>query len=239
MSNFFPDTRWSLVKMARDPRTEVAERALEELWSIYEIPIRKTLQRTCPRGLDPDDLVQDFFLHSRRSKVFERADNNIGSLRSYLGKILENFLRTKIKFEKRECRDRSRLVHIEDIRTDGEFPPEEWDGEQFYRVYDREWATDLVRSVRGKLQDRYRARGKEELFLRLFPFIGTATGEITDELEAIETDLSVSKEHLSVLRSRMRKRFQIAFAEAVRETLPAGEDWEDESKYLRRVLAES
>lgn len=239
MSRLFPETRWGLVKLARDSRSEVAEKALEELWLIYQVPIRKTLQKTCPPSLDPEDLFQDFFLLSRRQQVFQKADHSKGSLRSYLCKALENFLRSKIRYEKSACRDRSREVSIEEVRDDGEFPPDEWDSDRFCRVYDREWARELVESVKETLRVSYQSRGKEDLFLRIFPFLDKLTEEIPEELRSIEDEFSISTENLRVIRSRLKKRFKIAFSEAVRDTTSDEDDWKSENRYLQQVLSDS
>jgi RNA polymerase sigma-70 factor (ECF subfamily) len=98
-------------------------------------------------------------------------------------------------------------------------------------AYERQWAKALIAQAMGRLEARYAAEGKREVFAAL-------KGEALEEADdgGGGTALSAGAQRVAV--HRLRKRFSEALRSVVMDTLPAGGDVEAELRELAVALKE-
>ena len=102
-------------------------------------------------------------------------------------------------------------------------------------AYERQWAKALIAQAMTRLEARYMAEGKRDVFAAL-------KGEALDEAECSGfsdtegTGLSAGARRVAV--HRLRKRFSEALRGVVADTLPADGDVEAELRELAGALKE-
>lgn len=231
-----PDTRWSLVQRVQsgDPK---ALGALGELMKLYREPL---IVYALGRGESPsnvEDAVQGFYemLISRGS--MQSISQERGRLRSFLRSSFERFLidqwnkRSAVKrgggrqhlsleHEQEEHHLLSELAH--------DLTPE--------KLYDRRWVLTLLGRVMDSLQENYRRRGKEEIFLALK---GALEWQST-EFSYAEAGGKINMNENSVKQAvfRMRKKFGELLRWEVVQTVGDPSDVESELRDLLRALGD-
>lgn len=90
----FPTTSWSRLRQLAGASEDTRMRIYGELYQIYWFPIFVRLR--AERRYDPEaanDMVQEFFLYCMNERIFERANQDKGRFRDYIGAVLMNFTR--------------------------------------------------------------------------------------------------------------------------------------------------
>ena len=90
--DIFVTTRWTVVLAAAGGSTPHAERALEEICSIYWFPLYAYIRRRGHSAEDAEDLAQEFFRQLLGHRWIEDVDRNKGKLRAFLITALKHFL---------------------------------------------------------------------------------------------------------------------------------------------------
>jgi RNA polymerase sigma-70 factor (ECF subfamily) len=186
---------------------------------------------------DARDLTQGFFADLIESRAYARADREKGRFRSFLLGTLKHFIA--------DVRDRGRalkrgggmiLQNLDDKAT-AEAEAQiaratKWQAEE---VYDREWATLLLRHALDRLAQECALAGKAELLSHLMPYL-SATEESTIPYEEMARR---SHRPVTTLRSdvaRLRRRYRAILREVVRDTVFEAAEVDEELRYLCRVL---
>jgi DNA-directed RNA polymerase specialized sigma24 family protein len=236
----FASTRWSIVLQAGDSASASAQShdALSELCRIYWRPLYLFLRREGYGADDAQDLTQGFFANLIKTRSYARADREKGRFRSFLLGALKHFaadMRDHDHAQKRgggfvpEQLDDKAIAEAE-ARVGG---TSNWDSGQ---VYDREWATSLLRQTLDRLAQECAFAGKGELFGYLKPFLSAS------EEQTIPYDEIARRSHrpVTTLRSdvaRLRTRYRAILREEVRGTVANGSDVDEELRYLCATLA--
>ncbi len=176
-----PTTQWSLIARLKGDDAGQASAALDELCRAYHYPLYCQIRR---RGLphhDAEDALHEFLSKLLRKDTFGVAEAEKGRLRSFLQVALRRFLNS---WQRDQQRMHEREISQEAIAAiagaEGRFELDERaHHESPDRLYDRQWAQELMGLVMQRLRARYVAKGREALFETLRPVL-ISGGSLTD-----------------------------------------------------------
>lgn len=236
----FPPTRWTRVRQyaSADPDGD-AKRALERLCRDYWFPLYAYARRRGSREEDAQDLVQGFFVHVIRTRLFGKADPEAGRLRSFLLKSFVNYSaseHTRSRAMRRggtaewvtvdwELAERS-LAQLADTAA----TPEE--------LYDRNWGMEMLQRTLYWLEKEYAETGRAALFEALRPFLSLdPPGPAATAAAGARLGLSAEAMRQSV--HRVRTRFGKSLRGLISDTLdsPTEAEVDFEMETLRRAVA--
>ena len=225
----FAPTRWSLVARARGTTPE-ARAALSELCEAYWRPVFETLRRRHGTDDEAREWAQEFFAHVLAGGRLEGADPSRGRFRSYLLGALRHF--------ESDLRERARRlkrgggVPTASLSEDGIDEPATA-GLDPVR-FDREWALTVVERALATVESDLRTAGKSAHFERLKPAL---VGSELPSPANLARELGLTEGALKVAIHRLRRRFREAVRAEIGQTLPDGDDGQEELRYLIEVLA--
>lgn len=184
-----PTTQWTLVARLNCGDMEHARAALDELCCAYHYPLYCQIRR---RGLDhhdAEDALHDFLAKLMRNDSFGMADREKGRLRTFLGTALQRFLSNWQRDQhSKHGREVSREALEAIAEVEGRFElDEDAHHESPDRLYDRQWAHELMNMVMQRLRSRYSDNGRAGLFDALRPVLlsgGSLNDHDSDELAA-------------------------------------------------------
>lgn len=232
----FPSTRWTLIARISGGDPAEREAALAEVCALYWPPVYAFIRSQGHPPHDAEDLTQGFFATFLKRDHFSGRTRESGRLRSYVLSSVKHFLVSEARMAKRQKRGggsrplsldagegeaRCQTVEATDLRS-----PD--------LLFERQWAATLLENALLRLQENYRAKGKEPLFARLRPFL--RTDEAPSPPCEIAAELGLSAAALRIALHRLRLKYQQCLLEEVTATLEEGEDPEEEVRYLRSLF---
>ncbi|HRK13704.1 MAG TPA: hypothetical protein PK490_05420 [Prosthecobacter sp.] len=186
-----PTTHWSLIARLKGADSREARAALDDLCRAYHYPLYCQIRRHGLSHHDAEDVLQEFLLKLLRLDTFGIADAEKGRLRTFLLVALRRFLSNwRRECWRRQEREVSRecLEHLAGVeqrfQLDAEAHRESPD-----RLYDRQWARELMSRVVERLRVLYERKGREAVFEALRP--GLLQGGSLAGLESGQTALSL------------------------------------------------
>ncbi len=231
----FRTTRWSVVRAAGAADSETSRAALETLCNDYWYPLYTFSRRRGMSDEDAQDLVQGFLTRLLEKRDLGGADPERGRFRSYLLGAMKHFL----SHERERAGARKRGGDVEILPIDfgdaadryGREPVERMTPE---RLFERQWAVLLLERAMQRLAHEYAARGQEELFEGLAPFLtGDEGGDSRSELGR---NLGLSRGAVDVAVHRLRKRYREAVRREIADTVDGPEQVDGELRALRAAL---
>jgi RNA polymerase sigma factor (sigma-70 family) len=221
----FATTRWSLVRKAAAPGAE-RPKALGELISRYEPAIRSQLSKYRVAGSDADDLYQEFVAGLIEREFAQKADPQRGSFRAYLSSALRYFIANELRGVLADKRGGG-IVHVADdaaleVAT-SEPRPEE--------TFDAEWATLVLTQAVAELRREAAARGKEDLYLALEPYLVEDAEH--DAYVKIGEAFGARANSIAVAVHRLRARYRTLVRSIVLDTVEDEEALERELGIFR------
>jgi DNA-directed RNA polymerase specialized sigma24 family protein len=203
----FRTTHWSVVSVAGDAGSPLAQAALETLCARYWYPIYAQIRRCGHSPHDAQDLAQEFFALLLRRQSIAAADRNKGRFRTYLLGALKYFL-----LDQRDHRStQKRGGQCEIISLDAD-QAEQWLNHEDERVaspereFDRRWSITLLDRAFRRLEEEYAAHGKAALFAELKPFLAHQSESGAYAAPAQRVGLTASAFGVAVHRFRARYR---------------------------------
>lgn len=221
----FAETQWSLVRAAADESCPKAAAALATLCERYWPPIFVYVWR---RGLsreDAKDLTQAFFEEILRKKTFANANEAKGKFRAYLMGALHNFMANdwhKARARKRGSEET--ILSLEEAAArycevaDPGLTPE--------KAFDYHWWLILLDEGLKRLEEKYKARGKERLFLVIKPYL-TAEFDATAR-ERVARELETSLNAAEALVYRIRQQYAACVRAELAHTVTDEEELKQE-----------
>ena len=230
----FPKTRWSLVLQAGEENTKVAQRALEELCSMYWQPIYIYIRGRGWKVEEAQDLTQGFFAHFLKQDSLRQANHELGKLRSYLLGAVKNFLAT----EYRKMNTEKRGGHIDFLSLDHQDGERQWEelaakGGTPEDLYEKMWTQTLIAGVIAQLEAKYHATGKEIVFKALRPIL--TNEESLKPQRVLARELGTSLAAIKVEVFRLRQRFRELLEIEIAQTLDEQEEVAEEVRYLLAI----
>jgi RNA polymerase sigma-70 factor (ECF subfamily) len=231
-----PSTQWSLLARLKDKDEATARIALDELCRAYHYPLYCQIRR---RGLshhDAEDALQEFFLKLLRRDTLSMADEEKGRLRSFLLVALRRFLATWHRDQLRQGSGWSALEAQLDLAAAGQ--RFERDAAAHHespdRLYDRQWAQELMNRVLEKLRLDYAAKGRGGLFEALYPGLLDGGSLAGWDSEALAAKLGIRPTALRTGFHRLLAHFREALR---REILQTVEDREMAKQEFAELIA--
>jgi RNA polymerase sigma-70 factor (ECF subfamily) len=232
----FASTQWSVVLAARDAEPERSRAALAALCASYWRPLYLFVRRTGLSVDDAQDLTQGFFAHLLEKEGLRRVDPALGKFRAFLLASLKNFMANERRRGEAQKRgggasvvSLEEMTQAEDLgaaEADGSLTPE--------RIYERNWALELLRRATARLEAEFAAAGKATLFEHLKPYL---TGDREMRYAELAALLEISEVTVRVAVHRMRGRFRDLLQDEVAQTLPDPGDAAAMEQELRFLLA--
>jgi DNA-directed RNA polymerase specialized sigma24 family protein len=216
-----PTTKWTLVARLNSGDTEHARTALDELCRAYHYPLYCQIRR---RGLDhhdAEDALHDFLAKLMRNDSFGVAVRDKGRLRTFLGMALQRFLSNWRRDQHSEYgREVSREALTAIAAAEGRFELDEAaHHESPDRLYDRQWARELMRQVMQHLRARYEVKGRAMLFDTLCPVL-LSGGSLTDHDSAqIAERLNMRPGALRMALMRLLEDYREALRREILQTI--------------------
>lgn len=235
--SIFVTTRWSVVLDAADQSGPQAERAMEEICTIYWFPLYAYIRWRGNSPEDAEDLTQEFFRRMLEKNWIADADRAKGRLRAFLITALKHFLAKEWRKVSAQKRGGDQLhLSIDTGIAEGRYAAcTKNPSAQAETLYDREWALTLLELTLSRLKNEYDDAGKKERFNMLRGGLFAPHQEIDYPVLAESLGLTVSATQVAI--HRLRKRFRELYREEVAQTLPPDADLDDEIRHLSQSLS--
>jgi RNA polymerase sigma-70 factor (ECF subfamily) len=231
----FTTTRWTLVLTAGDRTSAESQASLATLCETYWYPVYAFIRRS---GRDSDaarDLTQAFFVRVLDKNVLKEARRDRGRFRSFLLGSLRHFLANEYDREHAVKRG-GRVPHLSLEFEQGErrYQLEPADTATPERMYERQWALDVLDRAMQRLAARHAHTARQALFEQLKPLL-TGDDEPLSSRELSKT-LGLSEGALRVALHRLRRQFAEALRGTIADTVEHETDIDDEVRYLLNVV---
>lgn len=229
----FQPTRWSMVLLAGGHGPD-AERALEDLCSMYWFPLYAWCRARRHSPADAEDFIQGFFLKVIDKKFFSSAKEDRGKLRTFLLTALQRHIRDEQNKQQSARRGGGRVINIDPVLAEATYSQSLIEGETPETAYDRQWALTVLDLAIGTLQKEATASGKSVTFSIMRCFL-TDEGDAAAYQRAA-AELNMSPGAFKVAVHRLRSRFRETLRNVVTETQPNDIDPDEEISYLASLL---
>lgn len=231
----FATTHWSVVLAACHREPLQAQAALETLCRSYWYPLYVYVRRKGHSPHDAQDLTQGFFEHLLGRDFLRRVAPEKGRFRSFLLTCLKRFLADVWRKEsaaKRGAGQRWIALDGEAERRYHEEPAGVSDPEA---LYERRWALTLLERVLERLEEEFRAAGRQDLFNHLQPLL---LGERTEQTYAeLAAHFGTSPGAVKMTVLRMRERHRALFREEIASTVATPGEIDEEIRHLIAILS--
>lgn len=229
----FPTTRWTLIARLKSGDEATARRALEDLVAQYHFPLYCAIRH---RGLahhDAEDALHDFLAKLLRLEAFAGAEIEKGRLRSFLSTALGRFLHNWHRDHAARARDVSLDATPGEPNDEARYVAAQFpDHETPERLFDRQWACELLARVLARVGTDYAGQGKGALFTALSPILlrgGSLRGEDTPALAAA---LGLSENAARKANQRFLKDYRALLEAEVLQTVGSREEVDAEIAHL-------
>jgi RNA polymerase sigma-70 factor (ECF subfamily) len=215
-----PDTPWSLISRLRSGDAAQQRAALEEVCRAYHYPLYCYIRRKGLAHHDAEDALHDFLAKLLRNESLATADAEKGRLRAFLLVALQRYLvswqRARIE------RSPSLGVEIEDLLAQAEQSYQAEDAghrESPDRLYDRQWALQLIGRAVHRLRTQYTLRGRLLLFETLQPVLLRGGSLLDEDTAALAAAARLTPGALRIALLRMLRDFQAALRVEILHTV--------------------
>ncbi len=232
----FETTSWSLVRRAAARSCAEGEKALAALCLQYWSPVYLYIRR---RGFSADeaaDLTQGFFARLMEKGTLRAADPEKGRFRTFLLVACRNFLTNehdRMSARKRGGGIPSLSLNFKD--AEDRYHAEPSHGLTAERLFERQWALEMISRSLQQLEDECKSAGRGPLFDALKPGL-SGLGESVPASTAAAS-LGMSEAAVRKASQRLRQRFGQILRTRIADTLDGPEDLEDEIRALFLALA--
>lgn len=232
----FRTTRWSVVLRASDLENEASKRDLEHLCRACWYPIYAFVRRQGYSAEDAQDLAQGFFVHVLENRVLSHADPERGRFRSFLLGALRHF----VSNEARKMRTEKRGGKVTFVPMDAGDDEDRYDRELAHpespeKLFERNWAENLLQRAVAALQKDYESCGKLHLFKALQPYLAGSANP--NSYQDLAKELGMSTGTVAVAVFRMRKRYGELLRNEIAQTVEDPSEVEQEIRFLLEAVA--
>lgn len=231
----FVSTRWTVVLAAAEPDSTDAREAFGSLYRDYWPPLYAYVRR---RGHEPaaaEDITQDFFVALLEKQRLNGLTREGGKFRSFLLTALKNHLANEW--------DRSRAARrgggvatlsLDDASAETTYQLAAAEASPPEQLFERQWALNVLKLVRQRLETEMTLAGKGELVQALGPYLlgGSADGTYLK----LADKLRLSEGALKVTVHRLRKRYGELLRQEIARTVDDPAEVPAELRYLIEVV---
>ena len=216
--------------------------ALTFLMGLYWKPVFFFTRRQGVKEEEAKDLTQTFFLQCLHRELFSKADPVMGRFRSFLIRSLKNFLNNSRKYAAAGIRrPAGGLVSIDELAADEGTGFEPRENETAEDVFNRAWATEVIRQVLRMLEAEYLEAGKSthvEIFRQriVFPML---EGAEAPALAVLGARLGISEKQAGACLVTTRRAYQRLLRDFIRQYAVSDADLREEVRDLFQVFDRS
>ncbi|MHC4483240.1 MAG: RNA polymerase sigma factor [Planctomycetota bacterium] len=224
-----------MVLAAGSPQSPHYREALETLCRTYWFPLYAYLRR---RGYDKhqaEDYAQSFFAGLLERQSLQQADPMRGKFRSFLLTCLKNFLADE--WDRAQAQKRGGDRKILSLDVDGaetRYSLEPVDDISPEKLFERFWATTVLKRAMNRLRDEFIAADKQQVFDHLKAYITAERGSVPYSTMAIKLNMTEAAVRVSV--HRIRQRYRELVRQEVAHTVSGAEQVDEEIRDLFAAL---
>ena len=233
----FATTHWSVVVQAGEVESPQTSEALAQLCNTYWYPLYVYVRRKGYAAHDAQDLTQEFFERLLARNYLGGVDRRKGKFRSFLLGALEHFLAKEWRRAHAQKRGGGQAVFsLDEVDAESRYLLESAHDLTPEKIYDRRWATTILKQAMSELQRDYETRHQSELFAKVESLLSPdgASGSYAE----IATSLGMNEGALKVAVHRLRKRYGELIRAQIAQTVATPQEIEEELRYLFSVLRE-
>ena len=234
LSERFPTTQWGVVAAAALTDAE-SRRALATLCQRYWYPLYACIRHMGHCADEAEDLTQSFFVMLLENELLRHADPGRGKFRTYLLAALQNFLADESDRARAAKRGgRRQAISLDSTLAESRYAVEPSDDRSPERLFDRQWAQNVLNLALADLRAEFSEEGKMRLFDSLWPHV---TGEHSDiKYGQLGVELGMTTGAVRVAVHRLRRRFGSLLRDQIAQTLESPGDVDDEIRHLLTLL---
>ena len=232
----FCTTRWTIVLQAGDSDSPARQAALGELLEAYWYPLYGFIRRQGYDASVAEDLMQGFMTRLLEKDSLRNVREGQGRFRSFLLVCLRNYLASESERARAQKRGGNAKVFSLDFQAaDARYQNEPSHGVTADRLFERNWALDVIEQSYGRLQADWLAAGKSRQFAVLSKYLIDSGGAPPYACAAAE--LGASEGAVKTAVHRLRAQFREILCGQVAGTLGNDDLMEDEIHRLFAALS--
>ncbi|MBI2933715.1 MAG: sigma-70 family RNA polymerase sigma factor [Planctomycetes bacterium] len=228
----FPSTRWSHIRILRDPSIPEYRQELSAFIGVYWTPVYAWIRAWGRSREEAHDLTQDFFLLLMEHDFISKADAAKGPFRRYLKVLLKHFLIDAQRIAGAKKRGGNLKILSFDFAQETEGSAEPADGVTPEAAFDCEWKACVVREALARLEIRLRSAGKEKHWQALRAFDVEPSGDRPPSYAELAPRLGVRETQLGRLLFEARRECRAVLREVVREYCESDDEIDGEMAEL-------
>jgi RNA polymerase sigma-70 factor (ECF subfamily) len=213
----------------------MAASSLEDLCRAYWPPLYAFLRRQGHSPHDAEDLVQGFLARLLAREDLANIGPEKGRFRTFLLTSLRNFVVKQALRDKALKRGGGQSVIPIDTEEAERLCGADLAASSPEAAFDRHFAQAIVTRAFAALREEHRARGKEELFATLAPYLD---GAEPDGYESPGRTLGLNSGAVAVAVHRLRGRLRELLRTEVRQLCSSTVEEEQEMKHLLEVWSQ-
>lgn len=227
----FPITHWSLLAKATLRGDALGQKALDDLCRAYREPALRFIQQSWGKNLtDAEDIVQSFFLHFLRERLWRAASAEGNQrFRSLFLVSLRNFACNKYRSGMAKKRGGGCDHDPIELMEHDEQPVTEDET----LCFDRAWAENLLQMAMQKVEALWAKRNRSDDFAILSSFLPGAAVTLSSQAAAAKLNMTI--ESLRTTTFRLREELRKSLREEIAATV-APDEVDEEMRYLQQVL---
>ena len=207
--------------------------ALEDLCTVYWLPLYAFVRRSGYSEHDAQDLTQEFFARLLEKGWLGAADRKRGKFRTFLLTALKHFLANEWDRSQRLKRGGGHaFLSFDGATAEARYGMEPQDHRTPERAFERRWALALLDSVLTRLREEYATAGKATAFEELK---GAITGTAAP-YEQIAARLGVTENAVKLGVYRLKQRYRELLRAEVAQTVAAPGEIDAELAHLLAAL---
>ena len=228
----FPSTQWSKILQAGAVASGHESPELEDLCRAYWSPLYSFLRRQGHSPQDAEDLVQGFLARLLARDDLAEVGPEKGRFRTFLLTSLRNFVIKQSLRDKALKRGGGRATISINVDEAERLCGSDLSVDSPEAAFDRRFTQAVVARAFATLREEHRARGKQDFFATVAPFLDGAEPEGYDTAAA---QLGMTPGTLAVAVHRMRGRLRELLRAEVRQLCTSAAEEEQELKHLLEV----
>ncbi len=234
----FATTSWSLVLQATGKDEQSANSdALAQLCEAYWYPLYAYVRRLGNDKSEAEDLTQAFFAELLERRILDAADQQRGRFRSFLLAAVSNFVSNQWRSQQTQKRGSGQTILSLDFSdADRRFQAEPSSDLTADKVFERQWAMQLLALAMNGLRLQYLETGKEDQFQAIKPFLSPSHDV---PYAQIAQQLGMQVGAIKVAIHRLRQRYGQQLRLQIAKTVEKTEEVDDELKRLFQALSQN
>lgn len=233
----FATTHWSVVLAAGRTEQAAAGAALERLCAEYWFPVYSFVRRKGHDEHQAEDLTQGFFARLLEKNWLESANPNRGRFRTFLLTAVSRFLANEHDRDQALKRGGGqRALSFDAQDAEGRYLLEPVSDSTPEKIFDQQWANQILAVVLEKLRGEFDAGGRAGRFEAMKNYLL----DMDDAGSYSETAgrLGISESAVKSGIHRLRQRYGEILREEIAQTVESTAEVEAEIGRLLKILSE-